>query len=176
MTADTGSPWFLHYPESTDDVRPYEDIQTLAENSHDALNAVTGAAWTVYTPALSSSGGLQPVIGNGSIVGEWRRETGGNIVDVTWLLTVGSTTNLGAGALFVGAPVNAHANAVAQNRGTAYSLDTGVKEWAGVLKWEDATKWAIPIADVGVITPASNIPHAYTTGDKISGTCRYRPA
>ena len=173
MTADTGAPWYLHYPESTDDVRPYEDIQTLAENVHDALNTLLNPGWTTYTPALSSSGGGLS-IGNGSVTGEYQRR--GDLVFVTFVLTVGSTTNLGAGALFVGAPLNAHANALAQNAGVAHLLDTGVKDWAGVLKWEDATKWSIPAASSGVVTPASNLPFAFTTGDKIRGACWYRPA
>jgi hypothetical protein len=176
MTTDTGSPWFLHYPESTDDVRPYEDIQQLAENVSDALNSMIDATWTAYVPVLSSSGVTQPALGNGTLVGEYRRENGGNIVDVTWLLTIGSTTTLGQGTLFVSAPVNAHANALAQNFGSAYVLDSGVVDKAGILKWETAAKWAIVIATVGVVTPSANIPQTFATGDKIGGTCRYRPA
>jgi hypothetical protein len=72
--------------------------------------------------------------------------------------------------------VNAHASALAQNVGAAYALDTAVKDWAGVLKWEDATKWSIPVANQGVVTPVSNLPFAFTTGDKIRGACWYRPA
>jgi hypothetical protein len=44
MATTTGSPWLLPYPEATDDVRPHEDIQSLADAAHAGL-------WVAYNAA-----------------------------------------------------------------------------------------------------------------------------
>jgi hypothetical protein len=62
-------------------------------------------AFTSYTPVLSATGGVAPVIGNGSITGRYRK-VGREVhfhVGITW----GSTTQMGIGYFRVSLPVAA---------------------------------------------------------------------
>lgn len=52
---DTGSPWFLPYPSSTDDVRPYEDIETLATTLAAALTASLVTNMAPVTSGIDST-------------------------------------------------------------------------------------------------------------------------
>lgn len=52
----TGAPWNLAYPASTDDVRPYEDIQTLATSVATALSALVAGMTAVVNADATSRG------------------------------------------------------------------------------------------------------------------------
>jgi hypothetical protein len=62
-------------------------------------------AWTSYTPAWTTDGGTQPVIGNGSVTGAYKQI--GKTVFVRVKLNCGSTTTFGTGAWQFGLPVTA---------------------------------------------------------------------
>jgi hypothetical protein len=62
-------------------------------------------AWTPYTPAWTTDGVTQPVIGNGSVTGAYKQI--GKTVFVRVKLNCGSTTTFGTGAWQFGLPVTA---------------------------------------------------------------------
>jgi hypothetical protein len=62
-------------------------------------------AWTSYTPAWTTDGVTQPVIGNGSVTGAYKQI--GKTVFVRVKLNCGSTTTFGTGAWQFGLPVTA---------------------------------------------------------------------
>jgi hypothetical protein len=62
-------------------------------------------AWTSYTPAWTTDGVTQPVIGNGSVPGAYKQI--GKTVFVRVKLNCGSTTTFGTGAWQFGLPVTA---------------------------------------------------------------------
>ncbi len=104
----------LRYPGTTDDVRPYEDIQNLATDV-DAVFADVKAAMTSYTPTW---GGTGVSVGNGTLAG-WYKAVG-KMVDVVVELTGGSTTNYGSGGYTFSLPFTA---VRARQSGSAYYRD-----------------------------------------------------
>lgn len=66
------------------------------------------STWTLYTPSWISSG-TQPVLGNGTFFGYYRKV--GKTVDVCFSLTFGSTSTFGTGAYSFSLPVGVTAAA-----------------------------------------------------------------
>lgn len=95
------------YPGSGDDVRPYEDIQFLAQDVDADVQAIItarDAAWTNYTPTWLASGGT-PAIGNGTIAGRYKQI--GKTVFFSIYVLFGSTTSFSSGAYSFSLPVAA---------------------------------------------------------------------
>ncbi|MGW2985467.1 hypothetical protein [Streptomyces goshikiensis] len=61
-----------------------------------------GGYWASYTPTWSS-GGTQPILGNGTLIGRWARC--GNVIFYMIRLTAGSTTTFGTGNYLFSLPV-----------------------------------------------------------------------
>lgn len=91
------------YPASTDDVRPYADIQALAD-AIDADVAAQMAAWTSYTPTFGAAGG-SPTIGAGTIAGRYKKI--GRLVTASVYLLFGTGGNVGTGGFTISLPVAA---------------------------------------------------------------------
>lgn len=90
----------LRYPASTDDVRPYEDIQFLATDVDTKLTGIE-AAWTSGTPTWSQTGGSVLSIGNGTLFMRYKQvgvSSAGKTVNLRLELVRGSTTNVGTAA------------------------------------------------------------------------------
>ena len=68
-----------------------------------------GPTWQSYTPVWSSTG-TQPALGNGTLVGSYRRI--GSTVSVRIVLTLGSTSTVGTGAYRLSLPVGGKANSL----------------------------------------------------------------
>lgn len=100
-TANLGLP----YPENTD---PLGDMALAIKALANAVDVLNGGAWTAYTPDWINSGAVQPAIGNGSIVGRYRKV--GRTVQFRVVITCGTTTTYGtAGGQFsIGLPAQAH--------------------------------------------------------------------
>jgi hypothetical protein len=99
------------------------DILTAADlNAAIATGIVsTGlGAWTPYTPSWTAAT-TNPVIGNGTIVGEYMKT--GRKVDFKIRIGMGSTTTYGVGAYFWSLPVNANGNMIGAVMGWAACLD-----------------------------------------------------
>lgn len=78
----------LRKPSGTDLVNQQSDIG----DNMDKLDA-THNAWTAFVPVWESTG-VDPVLGNGSIAGRYRKV--GKSLDITIVLTMGTTTTYGA--------------------------------------------------------------------------------
>lgn len=76
------------------------NIMPIIDNSGSRTNVITHPT-TDYTPVLTS-GGTAPVLGNGSLIGEYARN--GSVMTVTINFMLGSTTTLGTGALSFSLP------------------------------------------------------------------------
>lgn len=74
------------------------ETETAAIFNTELRDAVTGieAAWTTYTPVWTGAGG-NPTLGNGTIAGRYQRY-GKTLIACEIIVTVGSTTTVGAGA------------------------------------------------------------------------------
>jgi hypothetical protein len=84
------------------------DSDPLGNGAQAIRDLVDGieAAWTAYTPTWTGSGS-NPAIGNGSVVGRYKRI--GKTIIFRVIITAGSTTTFGTGNYSIGLPVAAHA-------------------------------------------------------------------
>ena len=71
------------------------------------LNRDTDTPWTSFTPAWSAVS-VNPAIGNGSLVANWRRR--GDSLECTYLITMGSTSTYGTGDWIFGYPSGLQVN------------------------------------------------------------------
>ncbi len=74
--------------------------KTELYNQIDAVPAIaTGGVWTPYTAIWTSNDGTPPVLGNGTLSGRYMRI--GNWVDVSIVMTIGTTTVIGTASYWV---------------------------------------------------------------------------
>lgn len=137
------------------------------------INNILAPGWTSYTPSWTTSGSA-PSLGNGTLTGRYRRPSGSDLVVVEFKLTMGSTTTFGTGTYFISVPVTPSATAVSNGVGALYLLDSGTLDKAGVIKFEDTSKFTPVTATAGVVT--NTIPHTWASGDIIKGAIAYEPA
>lgn len=76
---------------------------TAAEMNAEIRDAFIGvqAAWTAFTPTWTAAS-VNPVLGNGTIVGRWTRT--GKTADFFYQITMGSTTTYGTGQWILSIP------------------------------------------------------------------------
>lgn len=79
---------------------------------YNQIDAAAGGLPQAYTPVWTSAGGAAPVVGNGSLTGQWARM--GGLVWANITLVIGSTTTLGGGGWVFSLPVG-----IAVSTGTA---------------------------------------------------------
>jgi len=121
----------------------------------------------LYTPTLSS-GGVAPVLGNGSIAGYYSRIGAAIFVVVTFQL--GSTTTLGTGALRFGLPVSKPDGEVICGGGAVINI--GGTLYTANIQIPGAVAYFELIRDTsGSVTAAS--PGAFGTGDTIRVSFTY---
>lgn len=151
-----------------------EDVNRLEFYNGSAWRSIlNGGGWQSYNPAWTAST-TNPVIGNGSIAGEYSRI--GDSVDFSVKITLGSSTTLGSGPWSVSLPVQA---AVAVDRigsvmvgdasGTSmYSFGAAYIPAGG----QTASLYAGGLHD-GALISATH-PQAWANGDRlwVSGTYR----
>lgn len=137
------------------------------------LTDIIAPGWSTYTFTWSSTG-TQPVIGNGTRSGRYRRSADSDLIIYEFRLTMGSTTTFGTGTYFISVPVTPSATAVTNACGACYMIDAGTLDKAGVLKFEDNTKITPVTATAGVVTPT--VPHTWAVNDQIRGVMIYEPA
>lgn len=138
------------------------------------LNSLNAPGWTSYGSIAWSSSGTQPALGNGTLVGRYRRTTDSDLVIYEFRLVMGSTTTFGTGTYFISVPVTPSATATTNCVGVCYLLDSGTLDKAAVLKFEDNTKVTPVTATAGVVTPT--VPHTWAVNDQIRGVILYEPA
>lgn len=138
----------------------------------DQIDSLTAAGWTAFTPTWTGSGS-NPVIGNGTLAGWYRRPASSDIVDVVWRVVMGSTTTFGSGTWWLSTPVAPSVSAALRTVGAAYLLDAGTLDKAGVCKFEDATKIKLVATSGGVVTPTN--PHTWANTDIILAGASFEP-
>lgn len=151
------------YPLSTDDVRPYEDIQFLATDVDADLNTLYTAAWVAYSsPSLTWTGSTtNPVLGNGALTGRYQLLTT-KMIRYQVLLTIGTTSTFGSGFWIFSMPFNASADAITYCRGVSMMNDISIQSRPGTSRFNAATQ-LIMDNSTGVVTATS--PVAPAAGD-----------
>lgn len=97
MTANTTNG--LPYMVGTDAMA---DVDTIMQSLAQKIDDLVLAGWTAYTPTWLGAA-TNPTIGNATRAGFYRWR--GRTVDGRFIITVGSTTNIGAGVYSFGLPV-----------------------------------------------------------------------
>ena len=138
------------------------------------LNSLNAPGWTSYGSIAWSSSGTQPALGNGTLVGRYRRTTDSDLVIFEFRLVCGSTTTFGTGTYFISVPVTPSATATTNATGHGYILDSGTQDKICGLKFEDNTKLTPVGASGGVVT--STNPQTWANGDQLKGWIAYEPA
>lgn len=151
------------YPLSTDDVRPYEDLQFLATDVDTDVQALYAATWVPYnSPTLVwSSSSVAPALGNGTLTGQYQRLST-KMVRFCVQLVYGSTSTPGTGYWIFNLPFNATANAQKFNRGLAFIDDISAQGRPGTSRIVSATQ-VIMDNSSGAVTGTS--PMVPATGD-----------
>jgi len=140
------------------------------------INSNTAPGWTNYTPTWTAST-TNPVIGNGTITGQYRRSANSDIVHFWLRILTGSTTTYGSGVYRFGI-------------GAMPALSAGAKLWAApggwtrdssstanyaiVARWDAATGTFIASSAGSLLTPT--LPFTYAQGDEIALNGFYEPA
>lgn len=134
------------------------DADKLAEVS--LFMTAETAAWSTYTPTLTSSAG-SPAVGNGTINGYYRLI--GKTCEVIIILTRGSTTSFGTGYISFSLP--SVTGARAGQPGKATLTDFGTNTFAAGCFLETTTK-ITPVSTSGVIN--STTPFTWATSDVLA--------
>jgi len=129
------------------------------------------APWAAYTPTWSSSGSA-PALGNGTIVGGFRRE--GTTLHVRGKLNVGSGSTVGTGDLRISLPSGLTACAAAQQTMAAFWYDAGVGVNPGVCIAQASAAYVVFNFGGGVTFAATS---GLANGDEINfaGTIEIEP-
>lgn len=133
------------------------DLQRLTES------------WETY-PVVWSSGGTQPAIGNGTLLGR-KLEVGKNRWNyISWL--AGSTTTFGTGQYFWSTSATARAQHVV---GSMYIFDTGTanRSAISVLTSTRDSIFGVTSADTDV---SATVPQTFANGDSMSTLIHFEVA
>lgn len=151
------------YPLSTDDVRPYEDLQFLATDVDTDVQVLYAAAWVAYnSPTLVwSSSGTAPALGNGSLLGRYQRLTTKTLRFQVRLI-IGSTSTFGTGYWIFNLPFNASADAIIFAKGHSFMDDISAQGRPGACRIVSASQ-VIMDNSTGAVTGTAPVVPA--TGD-----------
>jgi hypothetical protein len=127
--------------------------------------------YTAYTPTITGSSS-NPTLGNGSVVGRWRRE--GDWVDGYVEFTIGSTTSGGSGNIRFSLPTLAAVGEGDQVAGGVLVQDSGTRFYAGVPLIASNVQYVEMYVDQAVVSFTS--PFSYATNDKYRVSFRYLTA
>lgn len=140
------------------------------------INSNTAPGWTSYTPTWTAST-TNPVIGNGTITGQYRRSANSDIVHWWLRILIGSTTTFGSGIYRFGI-------------GAVPALSAGAKLWAApggwtrdasstanysiVGRWDSGSNTFIASEHGSLLTPT--LPFTFANGDEIVLSGWHEPA
>lgn len=166
------------YPLSSDNVRPYEDIQALADAVDADVNPIF-TAWTAYTPAHTSDTG-SPTLGTGGIVGARYKQIG-KTVHYRGRLKFGTGASFGTGGWYVALPVASANNVIGSTTiphlGTAQYRDASAslsyQGICGVFPDLNASRLAFYYATSQL---QFTVPYTWAVDDHFSWTISYEAA
>ena len=159
------------YPAASDNVRPYEDIQALAEALDTEIDTVMDP-WSSWTPVISSDSGT-PSLGTGpTVTGRYKQI--GKTVHARAQITVGTGAAVAA-AWYFSLPVAAHASVEAS--GTVYMRDIAPgANYLGTCVILVAANTGRVALYIGNTQVTSSAPFAIAAGDRINFSISYEAA
>lgn len=149
---------------TTGTIRNNAWLQTLAA----ALNAW---AWDTYSPGWTSTG-TAPVLGNGTLTGQYFKIGKWYIVEIVF--TPGSTTTFGTGNYRFSVPTAAAAGAPIL--GITEAFDSGVGDFVGKTRAVTTTTFAILTGGGSATVWGQTSPMTWVNGDSARFLVAYRAA
>ena len=149
------------YPASTDDVRPYEDLQFLATDVDTDFQAFYAPAWVAFnSPTLTWTGSVaNPALGNGILTGRYQLQ-GAKGVRFQIYLVYGSTSTGGNGYWIFNLPFNASADAITFAKGISFMDDISTQGRPGTARIITATQVIMDNSTGAVSAGAPVVPAA----------------
>ena len=149
------------YPLSTDDVRPYEDLQFLATDVDTDVNTLYAAAWVAFnSPTLVwSANGSAPALGNGTLLARYQLLTS-KMIRFQGRLVIGTTSTFGTGFWIFNTPFNATADAMLYSIGHHRMDDAGTQSRPGTCRFFAAAQLVLDnsggvVSSTTPVVPAS---------------------
>jgi hypothetical protein len=144
-------------------------------SSSGTIQLVPGS-WTAYTPTLGSL-----TLGNGTMSFFYSQV--GKTVNIRGLITLGSTSSVGANPTFT-LPVPNNTSATSQNAtpmGHVCYVDTGVAQYFGYATWNSSNTLLFSITNIAgtypvIATVQSNVPFTWGSGDQFAVVASYEAA
>lgn len=153
----------LRKPDSTDLI----NVTTDLNQNFDKIDA-TYDAWVVYTPTWGSVG-TAPVLGNGSVVGRYKKN--GKLLQINILFTVGTTSTFGGAGMYFTLPTGLVTPASVGQFVPSFFWNGSY--WAGFATIASSATALFPFVHAGaangsLVYPTATIPGAMTNGCTIS--------
>jgi len=152
------TPLGFTYPPATG-VAPagHTQMQTLAEDVDDYLSA----AWTAYTPTWTNV-----TVGNGTVLARYGEI--GKWVQASITLTLGSTSSVGSGGVYLSLPVTLATGATVTNSvlGSCGFQDSSAGAWRAGAAFRNGSNARLIMADGTNLSATA--PWTWATGDLIS--------
>lgn len=159
------------------------DTTQIKDEAVTAAKTDFGGAWDTYTPTWST-GGTQPSLGNGTLVGRYKQI--GKVIFVTIKLTFGSTTSFGSGVCLFSLPVTPKSDGSdgAKAGGTVDLTDAGVSSYFGISRVIESGASSTYRNKLQLLCPSSTTagasigvdathPFTWGVGDTINATVTY---
>lgn len=137
------------------------------------LQALVTPGWTSYTPVWTGSG-TNPVIGNGTISGRYRRVGDADELTVEIRVVMGGSTTYGTGFWIFSLPFNASSTSTNNGIGVSYFFDTGTLTRTGGCRFNSSTQLIMDHPTLGVV--GATVPHTWASTDVLIVRMTYEPA
>lgn len=152
------------------------DLASLLLQWRTQINSNTAPGWTTFTPTWTGAT-TNPVIGNGSISGKYRRSATSDIVHFWIYILMGSTTTYGSGVwrFGIGAmpALSASAKLWCAPQGWARDSST-TANYDITARWDAASGTFIGSSQGSLLL--QGVPFTYATADEIALNGWYEPA
>ncbi len=152
------------------------DLASLLLQWRTQINSNYAPGWTSFTPTWTAST-TNPVIGNGSLTGKYRRSANADIVHFWIRLLIGSTTTFGSGVyrFGIGAAPALSASAKLWAAPTGWVRDaSSTANYGIVARWDSALNVFIASEQGSLMTPTTPVTLANT--DELALQGWYEPA
>jgi hypothetical protein len=152
------------------------DLASLLLQWRTQINSNCAPGWTTFTPTWTAATS-NPVLGNGSLTGKYRRSANSDIVHFWIKLLIGSTTTFGSGVyrFGIGAAPALSASSKLWCSPVGWVRDASTTANYGIVaRWDSALNVFIPSEQGSLMTPTTPVALANTDEMALQGW--YEPA
>lgn len=149
------------------------DLASEAAARAAADDTLTTPGWTAYTPAWTAASS-NPAIGNGTIVGEYRRVPGSDLVIARGRILMGSTTTYGTGRWLLSLPLTAAVATLEVGAAMCYDASSVTSGQRPAVCWHNSATLLRFTSTSGEVFSTS--PFTWAQDDQLRWSFTYEPA